>query len=304
MDSRQLFNTLKNELEARISFLKDKPEETIDSTLSACWLAASGVPQSAEEAINHVLPKLTEDQIDLLYRLIDLRLQNTPLAHITGRQSFMGIQMLSDKRALIPRKETEILGFKSLEICNLLSEKKENVRVMDICCGAGNLALAVACNNYNTTVFASDLSQEAVDLAKENISFLDADSRVEAIQSDLFSAFEKEEFYGTIDLIICNPPYISSTKVAKMPAQISDHEPVLAFDGGMFGTRIIQNFLREAPKFLSPAGFIAIEVGAGQGEFIMRLCSDTNCYTGIESVADEMGNIRVISARKKTPHQI
>lgn len=298
MTTEALFIQLKNDLDSKLRFLEDKPEESVDSTLKACWLTASGSSKSAEEAIKFPLPELTETQIKTLYYLIDQRLENIPLAHLTGRQHFMGIELLADKRALIPRKETEILGRKALEISMRLVREKRVVRVMDICCGAGNLGLAVAYHNPVVEILATDISQDAIELTLDNISFLDLNHRVNAKQGDIFSAFDNEGFYGSIDMIICNPPYISSAKVSKMNGEISDHEPVLAFDGGMFGTKIIQGLISQSPKFLKDGGWLLFEVGVGQGEFIMRLCEETNHYKTIESVSDSSGNIRVIVAQK------
>jgi release factor glutamine methyltransferase len=297
MNTEELLNQIKKEREVPLHFLEDKPEETLDSTLKACWLAASGFPRSAEEAIKQPLPELTEKQINILHQLIDQRLDSVPLAHLTGRQSFMGIELLSDKRALIPRKETEILGKKALEISNHLAHEKQKIRVMDICCGSGNLGLAIAHYNPEAIVFATDLSEEAVALTRDNISYLNLNQRVKAEHGDLFSAFENDEYYKNIDLVVCNPPYISSAKVTKMNAEISAHEPALAFDGGIFGTKIIQKLIMEAPKFLAHAGWLLFEVGLGQGEFMMRLCEDTKRYSQIESGRDEQNNIRVIAAR-------
>ena len=299
MNTEELFTRLKNELDSKLHFLEDKPEETVDSTLKACWFTAFGTPKSAEEAAKYPLPELTDGQIKILNQLIDQRLKNVPLAHITGRQSFMGIELLADNRALIPRKETEILGRKIFDISSSLSKKKQLIHVMDICCGAGNLGLAVAYYNSNVKVFATDISDGAVELTKENISFLNLGNRVEVKQGDLFSAFETNEYYGKTDIVICNPPYISSAKVTKMNTEISGHEPALAFDGGMFGTKIIQRLISVAPKFLTESGWLIFEVGVGQGEFITRLCEETNHYNKIDSASDIHGNIRVIAAQKK-----
>lgn len=299
MNTQEYFNKIKADFEPKLQFLSDKPEETVESTLKACWLAASGIPKSAREAFKHPLPKLNQKQMNVLHKLIKLRINNTPLAHITGRQSFMGIELLSDKRALIPRKETEILGKKALELSYQMTQKKQTLNIMDVCCGAGNLGLALAHLNPNVVVNAADLSHEAVELARDNISFLNLQHRAQAEQGDLFSAFEREEHYENTYLIICNPPYISSAKVKKMNTEISAHEPKLAFDGGMFGTKIIQKLIHEAPRFLNNAGWVIFEVGVGQGEFVMRLCESTNKYSQIESVCDDSGNIRVILARKK-----
>ncbi|HYM93397.1 MAG TPA: peptide chain release factor N(5)-glutamine methyltransferase [Chitinophagaceae bacterium] len=298
MIPQELYNKIKTQFESKFHFPEDKPEETVDSTLKACWFTASGTPMSADEATKHPLPILTEKQTKILYHLLEQRLNNVPLAHLTGRQNFMEIELLSDKRALIPRKETEILGRKALELSSKMAKEKETVRAMDICCGSGNLGLALAHSNPKVIVYATDLSEEAVNLTRDNISFLNLRDRVQAEQGDLFSAFESPEYYKNIDLIICNPPYISSAKVKKMDIEISAHEPLLAFDGGMFGFKIVQKLIEEAPKFLTKAGWLIFEVGAGQGEFIMRLCESTNKYSQIESVSDERGNIRVILTQK------
>ena len=300
MQIEVLFDQIKKELHSKLHFLTDKPEETIDSTLRACWLAASGFPVSAEEAVKQELPELTEIQTDTLYSLIQKRVNNVPLAHITGRQNFMNVELLSDNRALIPRKETEILGREALRVSLDLAREKKTIRMMDICCGSGNLGLAIAYYNPASMVFATDLSKEAVELTRDNISFLNLAQQIYAQQGDLFEAFEKEEHYGNTDIIICNPPYISSAKVLKMNAEISNYEPVLAFDGGMFGTKVIQKLITEAPKFLINNGWLLFEVGLGQGEFMMELCKRTDCYNTVRSVSDTEGNIRVIVAQKNS----
>lgn len=297
MNTKELFFRIKKEFESKIHFLNDKPEDTIDSTIKACWFAAAGMPKSTQDSIREPLPHLKEDQKNILYSLLEQRVQNIPLAHITGRQSFMGIELLSDRRALIPRKETEILGKRALDISNRL-EKNNPIRIMDICCGAGNLGLALASLNEKVEVFCADLSVEAIGLTMDNISYLNLNKRANARVSDLFSAFEKNSFYGKTDLIVCNPPYISSGKVNKMAAEISHYEPFLAFDGGMFGTKIIQRLIMEASVFLIKGGWLLFEVGVGQGDFILRLFENPSHYQQVEALTDEVGNKRVIIAQK------
>ena len=300
MNKTELFNRICKDLNDKIHFLEDKPAETVETTLKALWLTAAGMPVSAEGTLKFSIPDLTEDQASVLYELIDLRRKNIPLAHITTRQSFMGIELLSDKRALIPRKETEILGKKALELANTLSDTRGKINIIDVCCGSGNLGLAVAHFNPDCIVYATDLSQEAVDLTEDNIRFLNLDHRVFVRQGDLLAAFETDDFYEKIDLIICNPPYILSSKVQKMDTEISSNEPVLAFDGGMLGIRIIQKLIAEAPKFLTSEGWLVFEVGAGQGDFIIKLCEKSRSYKDIHSVSDHAGNIRVIVAHKSS----
>lgn len=298
MNTSILYSEIKTQFGKKFNFLKDKPEETVDSTLKACWQCASGNPMSAEEAIKHPLPALNDKQLKQLYSLLEKRLKNVPLAHIVGRQNFLGIEFLSDKRALIPRKETEILGKKAVELSFELAKNRDSLRVMDICCGSGNLGLSVAHLNPKVQLFASDLSEEAVELAKDNTNVLQLGPRSVILAGDLFSAFDNNEYWESVDLVICNPPYISSAKVTKMDEEISGHEPVLAFDGGMFGFKIIQNVIDKAPTYLRKGGWLIFEVGSGQGEFIMKMCERTEKYEDVTPITDEIGNIRVIAARK------
>lgn len=301
MDKSELFNSISNDLSNRLHLLEDKPEETLETTIKALWLTAAGFPVSAEGSLKLSIPDLTEEEIKNLHQLIELRLNNIPLAHLTKRQNFMGIELLSDKRALIPRKETEILGKKALELSTRIVKSKGRINVIDVCCGSGNLGISVAWYNRNCEVYATDISQEAVELTRDNINLLNLNKRVQVKQGDLLSAFETDEFYEKTDLIICNPPYIQSSKVQKMDSEIASNEPVLAFDGGMLGIKIIQKLISEAPKFLTSEGWLIFEVGAGQGNFIAQLCERTQLYQHMESVSDDSGNVRVILAQKAKP---
>jgi release factor glutamine methyltransferase len=296
---KELYDKLIWELENRLTILEDKPEETVQSTLHALWLKASGNPKSAKVASGSSLQKLSQDQVSTLYHFTNERLNGKPLAYITGRQYFMGIELMIDNRALIPRKETEILAKAAYQLGLEIARKKHIVRIFDVCCGSGNIGLALASLLPETMVDLSDLSQEAVELTKENISFLNLGHRANAMQSDLFSNFESDDFYGQIDVIVCNPPYISTPKVAKMNSEISNNEPAMAFDGGMLGLRVIQRLILESPKFLSKQGWIIFEIGVGQGPFIIRLCQNNGAYDQIESYTDNIGNIRAIALRCK-----
>jgi release factor glutamine methyltransferase len=113
-------------------------------------------------------------------------------------------------------------------------------------------------------------------------------------QGDLLSAFASGEYFEKIDLIICNPPYILSSNVAKMHPEIASNEPALAFDGGMLGIKIIQKLMHEAPRYLTTNGWLIFEVGAGQGDFIAKLCEKSGLFQNIEKVPDTSGTTRVI----------
>ena len=212
----------------------------------------------------------------------------------------MGIQFLCDKRTLIPRRETEILGRKALEISIDLAKKKKCVRVMDICAGSGNLDLAIAYYNPKTIVFATDLSHEAAEHSKDNISFLNLHDRVQAEQGDLFLAFEKEEHYAKADIIVCNPPYISTGKVAKMNSKFPAMNRLWLLMVECLELKYFKNYWQKLQNFLLPNGWLLFEVGLGQGPFIKDLCERTGNYQQIEAINDANNHIRVIMAQKKS----
>ena len=152
----ELFQKIRHDFGSNLSILEDKPEETVDSTIKALWNKAFGISISATKAAQLPLPQLTEQQKANLLQLAEKRINGTPLAHLTGRQNFMGIEFLCDKRALIPRKETEILGQSALEICKKIAKKKTILNLMDVCCGSGNLGLTLASLQPDTIVYSSD----------------------------------------------------------------------------------------------------------------------------------------------------
>jgi len=294
---KNLYNTFKTKLENNLVFLDDKPEENVDSTLHALWHKASGFSYSAKKALEFELLKLDEVQIALLDELIYERISGKPLAHITQRQNFMGIEFVSDHRALIPRVETEILAKAALNLCQEIGLFQDSVKIFDVCCGSGNVGLSIAKLTDNVTVYLSDLSEQAVELTKMNIKFLSLRNKVRVIQSDLFSSFDDDKYYNSVDIVVCNPPYISSAKVAKLNTEILENEPTMAFDGGMLGLKIIQRLISESPKYLKNNGWIIFEIGVGQGPFLLKLFEDSKTYIKIRTYEDEKGNIRTIAAQ-------
>lgn len=300
MNKEDLFISRRNILEANLEFLPDKPEETPDSTLRALWLTASGNPRSVVEAVKLPLPGLTYEQLKLLDQLIEKRLRKIPLAYITGRQSYMGIEFLSDSRALIPRKETELLGRKALDISLQLSAINGNLNIIDLCCGSGNIGLSLAMNNQKCIIYAGDICGEALDLANDNVERLGLTDRIIVRQGDMFDALIDQGLEKRVDIIVCNPPYISSSKVTDMHDEISAHEPHHAFDGGMLGLSLVRRLINESPLFLRPGlGWLLFEVGAGQGDMISEICRRSGHYNNINAIRDSDNIIRVITLQSK-----
>jgi len=292
-----VYKKLLEKLEATWNSQPDKPDETIESTLRALYFAAAGNPLSAGKAASVPLPELDRESEKRLISLVERRCKGIPLAYITGRQQFMGLEMLINPAAMIPRAETLILGNEALSIAQSLSKKRGGLTLLDVCSGSGNVILGVMAHEQNARGFGSDLSFEAVELARMNASHLGLEERIEFRQGDLFQPFKTEDFLGRIDIITCNPPYISSKKVPTLHPEISYHEPNMAFDGGPFGLNILTRLIREAPVFLKSDSFLCFEVGLGQGEFIEGKLKNSNQFREIRPLKDSSHQIRAFAAQ-------
>ena len=295
-EAEGLYRDCRAQVDAGVRALPDKPEETSEATVAALWHAAAGRALSAEAAVASPLPPLASDGAARLAGLLRQRLAGTPLAHLTGRSRFMGLEMLAGPGALIPRRETEIVGRAALERLRSSCEARGSALVLDVCTGSGNLALALAHHEPRARVLGADLSPDAVELARRNAALLGLGERVEFRAGDLLEPFDAG-FDASVDLLTCNPPYISSGKVDAMPAEISGHEPRLAFDGGPLGIRILDRLVREAPRVLRPGGWLAFEVGLGQGRGLRRRLEQRGAYADVTEVPDAAGEVRALLAR-------
>lgn len=286
------------QLEAGLLTLPDKPQETATSALRALWHMAAASPVSVELGSERVLPPLDAAQYQQLDSLLATRLSGVPLAHITGLQRFMGLELLAGPQALIPRVETELLGRAAVARLQALASEVPQPVVIDVCTGSGNLAVALAHAEPRARVFAADLSEDAVGLAGRNVAHLGLGDRVQLRCGDFLNPFADDGLSGRVDLLVCNPPYISSGKVKGMPDEIVTHEPHLAFDGGPFGIRILQRLMREAPALLRGGGWLCFEVGLGQGPAVLQWLSKMPEFEHPATVADADGQVRVVMARR------
>jgi len=280
-------------LEADAAILPDHPEETPESTLRALWAVAAGTPLSVTAAVGRPLARLGDEGERLLAALVERRVAGSPLGHLTGRQGFMGLELLAGPEALVPRVETEILGRTALDLVRATGGSL----VIDLCTGAGNLAAVVAVAAPGATLHAADLSTAAVGLARANMVFAGVADRVSVHEGDLFDALPAG-LRGRVDVLVCNPPYISSARVGEMAAEISEHEPRMAFDGGSLGMSIVSRLVQEAPDWLRPGGWLCFEIGLGQGPYWSKRIPRLPGWDAVEPVADDDGNVRVITARR------
>jgi release factor glutamine methyltransferase len=241
------------------------------------------------------LPELDSRHEAELDRLIDRRLAGEPLGHLTGRQSFMGLDLVVGKDALLPRRETEILARAARGVVDDLLRDREEILVVDTCCGCGNVVFAMTDGRPGVSVVGVDLSPQAVEIATTNARRLGVHDRTEFRVGDLLHPVEN--LAGTVDLVTCNPPYIASANVAEMAPEISLHEPAMAFDGGPFGVKIIRRLVKEARPILRPSGVLAFEVGSGQGEPMSGRMKRQDIYRTVEDHRDADGTVRAIVAR-------
>jgi len=231
-----------------------------------------------------------------LEKLLERRLSGVPLAHLGGWQRFMGLELKAGPQALIPRKETEILGNAALECLREVRSRSPLAKVIDMCTASGNLTITLAANEPCCQVFAADLCAEAIALAKENAKFHHLQARVDFQIGDLFAPFEGK-LDGEIDMIVCNPPYLSTSKARQLPHEIGAFEPREAFDAGSFGLGIINRLINEAPRYLKPKSWLCFEVGLGQGPFFASRMEGLGKYQSIKTVTDQAGEVRVLVAR-------
>lgn len=201
---------------------------------------------------------------------------------------FLGVDIETGPGALIPREETELLGRTAIA--------KGGTRAIDVCCGTGNLACGIASALPGIRFWALDLTDGCVALARQNVARLGLGDRVEVLQGDLFGALPAG--FAPVDLIVCNPPYISTSKLATRH-DLAD-EPREAFDGGPYGVTIHQRVAREALPLLVPGGWLAFEFGLGQERQLELVLGRTKGYDQIEVVNDAAGAPRVIAARRRT----
>lgn len=189
------------------------------------------------------------------------RAQRIPLQYLTHRQSFLGRDFYVDERVLIPRPETELLAERAIDALKIAPVSS----ALDLCCGSGCLGISLALHCPGADVHLSDLSSDALSVAKNNAQVLGA--RVTPHEGDLFGAIGE----GRFGVIVSNPPYIPSEDCRHLQEEVL-REPSLALDGGTDGLDLYRRITREAPAHLLPGGTLLMEVGAGQARDVLALC--------------------------------
>lgn len=267
-------------------------------------LRDAGIVQAAREATEIAQMALRGhggDWNTVALQMAQERARGVPLEYVVGSVQFMGLELMAQPGVLVPRGETEILGRRAVDLLRGMAAQNPSreLRVVDMCCGSGNLACAIATLVPSARVWASDLTNECVKLAIRNVAHLKLEDRVTVRSGDLFAGLEGLQLEQSVDAIVCNPPYISTFKLHKEREQLVEHEPREAFDGGPYGLTIHQRMIREAPLFLRAGGWLLFELGQGQGRQIELLFRRAASFGDLAWETDAQQQPRVVSASKK-----
>jgi release factor glutamine methyltransferase len=271
---------------------------------SSEFLSARGVESArlnAELLIGHALELkrmqlylqfervLTEPELEKIRPLVKRRSQREPLQYIIGTVEFGGLKLKVDRRALIPRPETELLIEKIVGLC-----VQPPRSVLDLGTGTGAIALALAKAFSEAQVTAVDVSPEALALAAENVLASGFGPRVRLINSAWFKELQPEDRF---ELIVSNPPYLTDAETDAAAPEVRGHEPCSALVGGLDGLVDLREIISAASPFLAPGGLLALETGIAQHAELMTLAA-AHGFERIESGRDLTGRDRFIFAWK------
>jgi release factor glutamine methyltransferase len=231
--------------------------------------------------------RLLESELAPLRELVKRRGLGEPLQHLLGTVEFCGRSFRCDKRALVPRPETEQL----VEL--LISHVKSEIaysRMIDVGTGSGVIALTLAAEFPKAEIVGADISEDALMLAGENANRLGLTDRVRFLRSNLLESIQPE-----FDLIVANLPYVSTEDRQNLSREVL-HDPETALFAGARGDELMRQLIAQAPPWLRPGGTLAMEIGVGQSEALVAALTEKN-YRDISTEKDYSGVIRFLFAR-------
>lgn len=271
------------------------------------YLAQKGFESARLEAQLLLAHVLRCPKIDLLVRfdevpseqdrssyreLIRRRLEHWPVAYLTGTKEFFGLELEVSPAVLIPRPDTETLVLEALRRLKPMGRP----RILDLGTGSGCIAIALAKHHPHLTAIATDLSPDAITLAQRNAARHHVARRIQYRTGDLFDPIPAGEAF---DLIVSNPPYVTTSELATLEPTVRDHEPRLALDGGPDGLAFYRRIVTQAPAYLVPGGYLLVEIAPHQADKVQQLFTQGG-YQALSTYKDLSGHSRVIAASKPT----
>ena len=235
---------------------------------------------------------VTSDVTAEFETMLSRRLAGEPLQYIIGETEFYGLRIKCDRRALIPRPETEFVVAKAIG----LLESFDRLYILDLGCGTGCIGIALAMNLPQAGITATDLSESAVQLAAENAVLHGLSARIDFCSGNMFGAVANRGI--RYDCIVCNPPYVTESEWSMLPRDIRAYEPKRALVSGEDGLDFIRLMVKEAPDHIVPGGCLIFEIGLGQAERVQRLVARTRALEFVETVQDYSAIERVVVARR------
>ena len=278
-----------------------KQNEIEDAKIKAKLLLNYILNQTSDQFFINDEKEVEEEKYLKYNEGIKLIIQGKPLQYIVNKQEFMGHKFYVDENVLIPQPDTEVLVETAIRLIvkgikDISDDKKtkQQINILDLCTGSGNIAISLAKYVENAKIIATDISEKALDVAIKNAKINNVYNKIEFIKSDLFEKLEEMEF----DYIISNPPYIKSEEILKLSKEVQN-EPKIALDGGKDGLEFYRKIFKKAPEFLKDKGYLILEIGFDQAQQIIEIYNKEEFSQVGNIIKDYGGNDRVVIFRKK-----
>lgn len=260
-----------------------------DAALDARFLLEEVCGTNLQTLLVFPEKKVTEEEVNQYRAFIQRRKDREPTAMILGEWDFMGLTFRLNKSTLIPEQDTEVLVETALEELKRRGLGEAPLRILDLCTGSGCILLSLLHELRNAGGLGTDLSEEALEAARENAVRLGLQERAAFRQGDLWEPVGDERF----DLIVSNPPYVPTEVIPTLEPEVRCGEPYAALDGGEDGLVFYRRIMKEAAGHLKPSGIIIVESGFDEAPQIVALMQDQK-LRGIRTVKDYGGLDRVV----------
>ena len=245
--------------------------------------------------LNFDLP-LSDREVSGYRDLIRRRVDREPLQYITGRQEFWSMDFIVGPHVLVPRPESELLVEQvSMIFRGQPSPGTGRPHILDLGTGSGALAVSIARELEGATLWATDISEEALVFARLNAKNHGVADRIDFRLGDLWEPFMDEDL--TFDGIVSNPPYVASEAFDTLPPEVRDHEPRVALDGGEGGLHYIEKIIRTGSDYLNPDGWLLLEMDSAQTEKALSLMDETGGYDVKRRIKDHSHRYRIVMAQ-------